>query len=182
MASLPELREQALREKEKVLKQRAEARSKTLVEEQRERIASTQPQEFEQATRQFGTTLNLGIGAQLGQARRGFVQSAARRGLTGSGVEQAGVQAVRAAGQQQFAQSLGEFEGKLLEAQRQQRAGFEAQSFGFLAQMQLIAAQGEIDKEIARFQAQLAADQERARRTQQMLKTAAAIPVAFIGG
>lgn len=157
-------------------------RTKGLIGEQREQLFAAQPKQFEQATRSFGERLNLALGAQVGQARRGFVQSAARRGLTGSGVEQAGIQAVRAAGQQQFAQSLGEFQTKLGLAQAQERSQFRQAEFSFLASMAQLGARGDLEKELLSFQAQIAADQARSQQFGQILSLGVQVAAFAIGG
>lgn len=151
-----------------------------IISQRRGGLLESQKTQFEQSRRSFQERLNLALGGQVGQARRGFVQSAARRGLTGSGVEQAGVQAVRAAGQQQFALSLGEFETKLSLAQESQLAQFDQRSFDFLARIATMAAQADFEKDMMRFQAQLAADAASAERITRMLESGSAIATLVI--
>ena len=128
--------------------------------EARKRLLGEQAGEFDRARRAFQGKAELAIGQQVGGAQRTFAQQAARRGLTGSGVEQAGVQAVQAAGAGQLAQSLFEFDEKIALAQQQEQAAFRAGEFNFLLSLNQMAAQADIEKDLMRFQAKLAADQQ----------------------
>lgn len=111
----------------------------------------------EEATADFRRRLQTALRGQLGAVGRQTTQAVARRGLTGSGIEQAAQQAVSAAGQQGFAQSLGEFQGKL----QDERARFGERSFAFLASIATLASRTEFEKELLRFQAQIAADAQK---------------------
>jgi hypothetical protein len=167
---------------EKDLAKKHLGKAEDIIGRKRADLLRAQKSQFEQSRRAFQERLNLALGAQVGQARKGFVQAAGRRGLTGSGVEQAGVQAVRAAGQQQFAQSLGEFETKLSLAQEQERSQFRGRSFDFLARIATMAAQTDFEKELLRFQAQIAADAQKSQQFGNMLNLGAQVAATYFGG
>ncbi len=148
--------------------QRGLTRARGIIGEEETALAGRQ----EEATADFRRRLQAALRGQLGAVGRQTTQAVARRGLTGSGIEQAAQQAVSAAGQQGFAQSLGEFEVKLQE----ERARFGAASFGFLAGIANMAASADFEADLLRFQAQIAADAASADRWMQLLTSAATIP------
>ncbi len=180
-----DVREKAARERARIEKEREQARfgqAQDIISQQGTGLLEAQKTQFEQSRRSFQERLNLALGQQVGGAQRQFAQSAARRGLTGSGVEQAGTQAVRAAGQQQFAQSLGEFETKLSLAQESERAQFRGRSFELLARISFLAAQTDFEKELLTFQAQIAADQARSQQLGQILSLGGQVVGFALGG
>lgn len=154
---------------------RGQAQGEQLVESREQKLLGDQKTQFGQARSGFKRKLNLAVGQQVGQARRAFTQSVGRRGLTGSGIEQAGLQAVQAAGATQSVQSLADFETKLNLAQESERAQFRQASFSFLSTMVQMATQGEMEMEMMRFQAQLAADQQSSQIFMDILNTGAQV-------
>jgi len=137
--------------------------SEKMLEEQRQQMLVQQEQEAAEARR--GAL--VGIGRQLGTARGVFQRSAGRAGLTGSGIEQAGLQALQAAS----ANTLQEFEGKLRLAQQAERSAFRQQSFQYLQSMNQMFIQADLERDMMEFQAQLAANQQQAGWLQGILST-----------
>lgn len=82
------------------------------------RLREQQAQEGEALRRQYTQNLALGVGQQLERTNRAAEQNIGRRGLTGSGLEQAAFGAAQAAAAGQTARSLGEFESQLLQSQQ----------------------------------------------------------------
>jgi len=123
----------------------------------------------------LSSQFQVGLGQQLGTAQRRFEQQAGRRGLTGSGVEQAGFQALSG----QASQNIAAFQTKLAIAQQQEQAAFKRGEFEFFNQIALLHERGEIERHLLRFQAQLAADQQSNNLFGQILQTGATIALAI---
>jgi len=123
----------------------------------------------------FKQNLALALGARQAQAREGFRQAAGRAGLAGSGVEQAGLQTVAAAGQQQYAQSLGEFESRLAELQSRERAALDQGELNFVTSLYKMSVQADLEKELAQFQADIAANQQSALQLGNILNVGAQV-------
>ena len=155
---------------------RAITQGKQLSQEHLKGVIERQQQDFPSLVRQFSQQLNVELGQQVGQAQRQFEQQAGRRGLAFSGVEQAGLQAVRAQGQQQFARSLGEFEQQLGQFFAQERAAVQAGEFDFTRTIFQMFQQHDFDREIAQFQADIAADKQRSTMWGGIFQTVATIP------
>jgi hypothetical protein len=165
--------ERLLGERENLL---AQQQGIDLLEQQQGIITAAQAEEFKALREQFTQNLQVRIGQQLGAAQSGLTQQLGRRGLTGSGIEQAANIALQQAGQVQFAQTLGEFEAQLLSAQQQELQAGRTASFDFIRNMLLLEKQGEISAQIAQLQAKAASDQ---RLTDTFFQIGATLPLLF---
>lgn len=157
-------------------KRQEEQRVQQIIAEQRAQLAARQASEFNPLRRAFSQTLGteLALSQQGAQARQ--AQRSSRAGLAFSGVGEAGSQFVEAAGQIQFARSLGEFEIQLLTLQQQERAAFDAGGFDFTRNMFALAVQQEFQLQIERFRANVAKDIASQNTFGQIFSAAAAIP------
>jgi hypothetical protein len=95
---------------------------------------------------------NVAIGQQVAQAQAQFQSSAGRRGLAFSGVEQAGIQAINAAGAGQVASTVAGAQAELFEAQRREIEAFERGVFNFITGMFTLAQQAAFQQQLLRFQ------------------------------
>lgn len=146
----------------------------------RSRLLGRQASDAQTLRKGFTRSLKLGLGQQQQGLAQRFRQSAGRAGLANSGVEQAGLQTVAAAGQQQFAQSLGEFESKLAALQAQERAAFDQGEMNFVASMLKMSVQFDMEKELARMQAEMAADAQTAEAFGVILGTGSQVVLNYL--
>ena len=132
--------------------------TREIIEQQRAQLLGRQAQEFNPLRQSFRSTLGteLALSQQGAQARQ--AQRSARAGLAFSGAGEAGAQFVEAAGQIQFARTLGEFETQILSLQQQERAAFDAGAFDFTRNIFALGVQQEFQLQIERFRANVAKD------------------------
>lgn len=159
---------------------RRESESRDLINELRARFEAERAGEFEQARRGFTSGLRQQLGAGVAGAQRQFTQQAGRRGLAFSGVEQAGLQAVTAAGQQQFARSLADFETRLSLARQQEESRFRQAEFEFMARLKELGVKADLEKEILAFQARLASDSAGLDFMKDMVSAGTQIGLSFL--
>ncbi len=95
---------------------------------------------------------NVAIGQQVAQAQGQFQSSAGRRGLAFSGVEQAGIQAINAAGAGQVASTVAGAQAELFEAQRRELEAFDQGVFNFTTGLFTMAQQAKFQQQILQFQ------------------------------
>lgn len=140
------------------LEERRERSAQQIIDRQRAELIARQEEEFNPLRESFRRTLGteLALSQQGAQARQ--AQRSARAGLAFSGAGEAGAQFVEAAGQIQFARTLGEFESQILSLQQQERAAFDAGAFDFSRNMFTLGVQQKFQLAIEQFRANVAQD------------------------
>lgn len=165
-------------------------RGRELTDRLRGQLLDRQRTEFDEARRQAQQQIGRRVGQELGTARRNLTQALGQRGFAGPGgaqpLEQQAQIQLAAAGAQQIAQDIGQFETNLQLAQQQERAAFARGEFNFLSNLVNLSARADIEREMLRFQAQVAADRQSAGFFNDLLGSAAQLVggplIGAIGG
>lgn len=135
---------------------------------------------LQEARDAFQTQQHLIQGGQIEAARQQQMRDAARAGILGSGLGQAQVGLVTASGLAQQAATLAQFDMMLAQAEIE----WGSRATAFLRSIFTMGLQHDFDMELARFQAQMAADQASAGLWGNLFQAGAFLiggPIAGIG-
>lgn len=120
------------------------------------RYDETQGKFFDQMRAGFRQRSQSIASAQLSGGEGALQRSAAQRGLSFSGLEQAGLANLYGQVGAAQTQAQSEYDQRLSELQQTQRDAFVRGEFDYFNELQRMSYQHDLDKDLARFQAELA--------------------------